>query len=52
MKEPEETPEEQLFRVLKQMVESGEVLMEERDGELYFAMAEYSAADDSYDRTK
>ena len=40
MEEPQETHEEQVFRVLKEMVESGEVLMEERDGELYFTLAD------------
>lgn len=38
MNEPEETEEEQLFRVLKEMVRSGDLDMEERDGELYFAL--------------
>ena len=40
MKKHEETHEEQVFRILKEMVLTGEVLMEERDGELYFKLAE------------
>lgn len=40
MKHTEETHEEQVFRVLKEMVEAGEMLVEERDGELYFALQE------------
>jgi hypothetical protein len=38
MPDPDETYEEQVLRVLKDMVQSGEVLAEERDGELYFTL--------------
>ena len=38
MKNDTETEEEQLTRVLSEMVKSGELLMEERDGELYFSL--------------
>jgi hypothetical protein len=38
MPETNETYEEQVLRVLKEMVLSGEVLAEERDGELYFTL--------------
>ena len=34
-----ETEEERLVRILSEMVESGELLMEERDGELYFTLS-------------
>ena len=38
MENDTETEEEQLTRVLSEMVKSGELLMEERDGELYFSL--------------
>lgn len=43
MPETNETYEEQVLQVLKEMVLSGEVLMEERDGELYFALVDQPA---------
>jgi hypothetical protein len=39
MPDTNETYEEQVLQALKEMVLSGEVLMEERDGELYFTLA-------------
>lgn len=45
MSKQEETEEEQLFRVLKEMVLRGDLDLEERDGELYF-----SANEQFYDR--
>ncbi len=43
MPDTNETHEEQVLRVLKEMVLSGEVLAEERDGELYFALVDQPA---------
>lgn len=43
MPETNETYEEQVLRVLKEMVLSGEVLAEERDGELYFTLVDQPA---------
>lgn len=40
MSKQEETEEEQLFRVLKEMVLRGDLDLEERDGELYFTATE------------
>jgi hypothetical protein len=43
MLDTNETHDEQLLRVLKEMVLSGELIAEERDGELYFTLANQSA---------
>ena len=40
MSEPTETYEEQVLRVLNEMVLSGEILTVERDGEVYFKINE------------
>ncbi len=50
MEEPEETHEEQVLRVLKEMVESGEVLMEHHeDGEVYFSLKQNKLPDYVYE---
>ena len=43
-----ETEEEQLARVLSEMVESGELLMEDRDGELYFSLNKPTPSKEDY----
>lgn len=46
MKNDTETEEEQLARVLSEMVKSGELLVEDRDGELYFSLNDKPSSKD------
>ena len=50
MSEPNETHEEQVLRVLKEMVQTGEVLMEHHeDGEVYFSLNQTKLPDYVYE---